>query len=473
MKQERAISLLDKKDEVLEESFISALFAHGPYLQKTGRIHKIIATVKPFMLTQSVNKMIYYSIVGVYNDKKSIDLISVSSKAREKYGKKYNGMHIAVAISQSANTSVSYDQIETIVRLIVKLYIQRKGIEFLYAGVEAIMDSNADPRDIFRRYADQFDVIDKTLQLETEDVSAMKHTLSLNEKVKNIKDGLEEPFQPTGFPQIDKLQNGLTATDLIIIAARPGMGKTALVLAMARNLAQKGIPVGIFSLEMKGTHLVGRLIASEANINAQLIRNPKEMNEVEYVKYLTASAKISKLPLHIVDDTKYLNAILLQARSLVVNKKVKVIIVDYLQLVQTMTKHGMREQEISEISRSFKALGMDLNVPVIALSQLSRAVESRGGEKIPQLSDLRESGAIEQDADIVAFAYRPEYYKIFQDEAGNSLVGAMRYIVAKNRHGPLDHVYLHFNKYTTNVVPNEVKSIETHRPNEKDDTTPF
>jgi replicative DNA helicase len=226
------------------------------------------------------------------------------------------------------------------------------------------------------------------------------------------------------------------------------MGKTSYVLALARNAAMDfGKGVALFSLEMSSTQLVQRLISMEAEIAGSKLRNGK-LEEYEWQQLHTTIERLSEAPIYI-DDTPAINIFELRAkcRRLKMQHDIQMVVIDYLQLMSggmENNRGGNREQEISSISRALKAMAKELNVPVIALSQLSRAVETRGGTKRPQLSDLRESGAIEQDADIVTFIYRPEYYQITEDETGQSLKGVAEIIIAKHRNGPLDTVKLRF-----------------------------
>jgi replicative DNA helicase len=234
----------------------------------------------------------------------------------------------------------------------------------------------------------------------------------------------------------------------VIVAARPSMGKTAFTLSLARNAAmdfEKG--VAFFSLEMSNLQLVQRLVSMESEVPGAKLRTG-QLEPHEWQQLHTAIEKISKAPIFI-DDTPGINVFELRAkcRRLKAQHDIQLIIIDYLQLMTgggDSSKGGNREQEISSISRALKGLAKELNVPVIALSQLSRAVETRGGNKKPQLSDLRESGAIEQDADIVSFIYRPEYYQIMEDENGNSTKGMADIIVSKHRNGALGEVRLRF-----------------------------
>ena len=251
----------------------------------------------------------------------------------------------------------------------------------------------------------------------------------------------------TGFEKLDKLTSGWQPSDLIIIAARPGMGKTALTLSMARNIAVgKQIPVAFFSLEMSSVQLITRLISSETGLSSEKLRTGK-LADHEWQQLNVKVTDLEKAPLFI-DDTPSLSIFDLRAKARRLSSQygIKLIVVDYLQLMTAgaSSKTGNREQEISTISRNLKALAKELNIPVIALSQLSRAVETRGGTKRPMLSDLRESGAIEQDADIVSFIYRPEYYNIdeWDDDERTPSEGQAEFIVAKHRNGGLDNIRL-------------------------------
>ncbi len=254
---------------------------------------------------------------------------------------------------------------------------------------------------------------------------------------------------PSGFTQLDALTGGWQPSDLIIIAARPSMGKTAMSLAMMRNAAlhpEKPAPVAYFSLEMSAGQLAQRLLTSEARVDAQAARTGR-LHDDDWPKLARAAGRLAEAPIFI-DDTPGLGILELRAkcRRLKAEHNIGLVIVDYLQLMHgtVQSKSGNREQEIAQISRSLKGLAKELSVPVIALSQLSRAVETRGGDKRPQLSDLRESGSIEQDADVVGFIYRAERYGITVDENGNSTEGLAEIIIGKQRNGPIGHVKLAF-----------------------------
>ena len=262
---------------------------------------------------------------------------------------------------------------------------------------------------------------------------------------------------PSGFTELDKITSGWQKSDLVIIAARPAMGKTAFVLSMAKNIAVDfNIPVAIFSLEMSNVQLVNRLIMNVCEIEGSKIRNGR-LTKAEWDKLENNISVLQNAPIY-VDDTPGLSVYELRskARKLVKDKKIQLIIIDYLQLMNANgANFGSREQEVSIISRTLKGLAKELDVPVIALSQLSRAVEKRDSSnsnvdgKKPLLSDLRESGAIEQDADMVCFIHRPEYYKLYDDGNGKDLRGLGQIIVAKHRNGATDEIWLRFiGKYT-------------------------
>lgn len=255
---------------------------------------------------------------------------------------------------------------------------------------------------------------------------------------------------PTSINALDEITGGWQPTDLIILAARPGMGKTAFVLCTALHAAKQGIQVGIFSLEMGSDQLFQRLASMETGIPAGRIKRGK-LSDWEWQCLADAIQALSALPIYI-DDTPGLNIFELRAkaRRLKMQHGIQMLIVDYLQLMAgSDEKRGNREQEVSAISRGLKTTAKELEVPLIALSQLSRAVEIRGGSKRPMLSDLRESGSLEQDADIVGFIYRAEYYDIMEDESGQSTAGKAELLIEKHRHGALDTVGMIFDGPTT------------------------
>ncbi|MGB0601638.1 MAG: replicative DNA helicase, partial [Flavobacteriaceae bacterium] len=338
--------------------------------------------------------------------------------------------------------------IEFHARIILQKFIQRSLIKISNEIIESAYKESTDVFDLLDEAESKlYDVTQGNIKKSSE--SAQNLVLEAKKKIEEIskRDGLSGVS--TGFEKLDKLTSGWQPSDLIIIAARPGMGKTALTLSMARNIAvTKQIPVAFFSLEMSSIQLITRLISSETGLSSEKLRTGK-LADHEWQQLNVKVTDLEKAPLFI-DDTPSLSIFDLRAkaRRLASQHGIKLIVVDYLQLMTagTSNKTGNREQEISTISRNLKALAKELDIPVIALSQLSRAVETRGGTKRPMLSDLRESGAIEQDADIVSFIYRPEYYNIdeWDDDERSPSQGQAEFIVAKHRNGGLDNIRLKF-----------------------------
>lgn len=257
---------------------------------------------------------------------------------------------------------------------------------------------------------------------------------------------------PSGFPDLDEMTAGFQGSELIIVAARPSMGKTAFCLNVATHAAHSGTGVAVFSLEMSRESLVQRMLCAEARVDSQAVRRG-QLRDRDYTKLARAAGILTNCPIWI-DDTPALTLLEMRAkaRRLRADNEIGLLVVDYLQLMRSPEYSDNRVQEISDISRSLKGLARELDVPVIALSQLSRASEQRGGERVPLLSDLRDSGAIEQDADLVLFIHRPEMYKDLRDkaeQAGESLDGRASLIVAKHRNGPTGSIDMYFHKQFT------------------------
>lgn len=391
------------------------------------------------------HQVIYEAVRQLFESGAPIDLLTVTEQLKKSGNiDKIGGYYYLVELSQKV---VSSANLEYHARIVAQKFIQR---ELIRASTSIIREAYEDTTDVFdlldKTEKELFAITQNNMRKGVESIGSLtSQFIKQLEELDKKEDGLTGV--PTGFTDLDRLTSGWQPSDLIVVAARPGMGKTAFTLSMARNAAldfQK--PVAIFSLEMSNLQLVQRLVAMEAEISSSKFRNAN-LDSNEWIQLDKAIEKMSKAPIFI-DDTPAINIFEIRAkcRRLKMKEDIQLIIIDYLQLMSggTDSGRGNREQEISTISRSLKGLAKELNVPVIALSQLSRAVEMRGGAKRPQLSDLRESGAIEQDADIVSFIYRPEYYQILQDEEGNSLKDVAEIIVAKHRNGALDTVRLRF-----------------------------
>jgi replicative DNA helicase len=251
----------------------------------------------------------------------------------------------------------------------------------------------------------------------------------------------------TGFDRLDSLTSGLQSGEFIVLAARPSMGKTALALNIARNVAMESkYPVGFFSLEMNAQMVGYRMLCSEARLDSHAVRKG-ELKDAEWTKLSTVAGALAEIPIYI-DDSSNLSILELRARArrLAAEKRVGLIIIDYLQIMQPPPDAESQQQAMATISRQLKGLAKELNVPVMVLSQLSRAVETRGGDKKPQLSDLRDSGAIEQDADVVMFIWRPSQYRVGDEDIEPEEEHKAEVIVAKQRNGPTGKIPLIFNR---------------------------
>ncbi len=424
----------------LEEVVLGAMM-----IDKKG-VDEVIDILHPEVFYKDAHKFIYEAIFKLFETSEPVDLLTVSAQLK-KDGKleAVGGDFYLIKLTQKVASSA---HIEYHARIILQKYIQRSLIKI---SNEIIEDAYKESTDVFdlldSAEAKLYEVTQGNLKRSAE--TALDLVIQAKKKIEEISNKEGTSGIPSGFDKLDELTSGWQPSDLIIVAARPGMGKTALTLSMARNMAVNSeIPVAFFSLEMSSVQLITRLISSETGLSSEKLRTGRlESHEWEQLNIKVKALENAPL---FIDDTPSLSIFDLRAkaRRLASQHGIKMIIIDYLQLMTAggSQKGGNREQEISTISRNLKALAKELNVPVIALSQLSRAVETRGGSKRPILSDLRESGAIEQDADIVSFIYRPEYYKIdeWDDEERTPTQGQAEFIVAKHRNGGLDNIRLKF-----------------------------
>ena len=423
----------------LEEAVLGALMLDNEALSDT------IDILKPEYFYKMEHQKIFDAIIVLFNESKPVDILTVIEQLK-KAGELEN-IGGAFYITQLTNNVASSANTEYHARIIVEKFIQRSLIQISSTIIKESFDETIDVFDLLSKAEqDLFSVTEGSLRKSYDKMSVLITNAIQNiEELKNKEDGLSGV--PSGFSKLDRVTSGWQKSDLIIIAARPGMGKTALALTMARNIAiNHKTPIGIFSLEMSSDQLVNRLISSESEIPSGKLRKGN-LEEYEFVQLHEKIRDLAEAPIYI-DDTPGLSVFELRAkaRRLVKNHGVQIIIVDYLQLMTAGgNKSGNREQEISAISRSLKGIAKELKIPVIALSQLNRGVESRTStSKRPILADLRESGAIEQDADIVTFIYRPEYYKIYEWENSDDSRGQAEIIIAKHRNGPLDNFRLKF-----------------------------
>lgn len=416
----------------LEEAVLGAML-----LEKDAPVRVLDVLITEVFYHDS-HQLIFNAIKRLFDNGEPVDLLTVTEALRKSAELEAAGG--AYYITQLTNKVASSANIEFHAKILVQKYIQR----------ELIRISGEIGKEAFEDTADAFVMLDEaekklftikndTIKKNYDSIDDLIHkAIKQVEAMKDAGSGLSGI--PSGFTNIDRITNGWQKSDLVILAGRPGMGKTAFVLGIARNAAvDHKRAVAIFSLEMSSIQLVTRLIAGETELEAEKFRSGK-LQDYEWEQLNARVQNLSDAPIYI-DDTPQLSIFDLRAkaRRLKSNKGIELLIIDYLQLMRSddSGKAGNREQEISYISRSLKSLAKELEIPVIALAQLSRAVESRQ-DKIPILSDLRESGSIEQDADMVGFLYRPEYYNITQDADGNDLTGVAQFIIAKHRHGKTD-----------------------------------
>ena len=424
----------------LEEVVLGAMM-----IDKKG-VDEVIDILQPEAFYKESHQLIFNAIISLFEKQEPIDIKTVSFQLKKDGNlNSVGGDYYLIELSQKVSSSA---HIEFHSRIILQKFIQRKLISISNEIIEDSYDETSDVFDLLDKAESRiYDISQRNLKKNTQ--SAEDLVLAAKKKIEEIskKEGLSGIA--SGFGEIDRLTSGWQPSDLIIVAARPGMGKTAFTLSMARNISvENNMPVAFFSLEMSAIQLITRLISSETGLNSEKLRTGK-LEKFEWELLNVKVTNLENAPLYI-DDTPSLSIFELRAKARRLSSQfgIKLIVVDYLQLMTlgSSQKSGNREQEISTISRNLKALAKELDIPIIALSQLSRAVELRGGTKRPILSDLRESGAIEQDADIVSFLYRPEYYKIdeWDDEERSPALGQAEFIVAKHRNGGLSSIKLKF-----------------------------
>lgn len=423
----------------LEEAVLGALMIEKDALSS------VIDILKPETFYVDANQKIFAAIQHLFQHSMPVDLLTVTNRLRQTGELELIGG--AYYITELTNRVASSANIEFHARIISEKFIQRSLIKI---SSEIISSAYEDTTDVLQ-LLDQaeknlFAIAEGNLRRESYDMgSLITKSIQQLEELKNKVDGLTGV--PSGFTELDRLTSGWQNSDLVIIAARPAMGKTAFVLSLARNASLIGKKkIAIFSLEMAAVQLTNRLIAAEVEIPAEKLKKG-DLTDAEWQQLLTKVGRLSESGIFI-DDTPSLNIFELRAkcRRLKAQHDIDMIIIDYLQLMVGSgdNRSGNREQEISAISRALKSIAKELDVPVLALSQLSRAVETRGGAKKPMLSDLRESGSIEQDADMVLFIYRPEYYGFEVDEEGRNTKGTAEIIIAKHRNGAVGSVTLRY-----------------------------
>ena len=428
--------LLPPQSREVEEAVLGALMVEPKV------VPDVLDSLNANCFYVEAHRKIFQAISALAMAHEAIDYLTITEQLKKTNElEEIGGFHYLIELSQRVGSAV---HIDNHIKILLQRYIQRELIT-ISSGIQRDAFNDSIPVDDLMQTAQEklFTLAQNNMKRDTLPISdVIKEAISDIEANQQRSDGLSGVA--SGFTGLDKFTLGWQESDLVIVAARPAMGKTAFVLTMARNMAvEHKTPVAFFSLEMSSKQLVKRLLVSETGLSSEKIRGGKKFEEYEMHQLHQRIRDLSTAPLFI-DDTPSLSIYEFRskARRLVNNAKVKLIIIDYLQLMTGPPElKGLREQEVATISRSLKAIAKELGIPIMALSLLSRAVETRGGNKRPQLSDLRESGAIEQDADIVMFIHRPDYYGLAEGEESKGLA---EIILAKHRNGSTGVVNMRF-----------------------------
>jgi replicative DNA helicase len=418
----------------------------GAMLLSRQAVSKAAVLVDDQAFYRGRHREIFKVVVQLYESGSAVDLPLIA-EALDRLGvlEECGGTAYLADVAAAVGTSVN---VEHHAKLLLEKAVRRKTISL---ASQLVTESFESPEDIYnsleRFEHELFGLAEGRWQSGFRHIEPIMH--ETYEKIEQVSQHEGEVTGvPSGFDRLDQLTAGFHPGELIIIAARPGMGKTAFALNLARNAAvQYRQPIGFFSLEMSSESLTQRLLCMESRVDGQSVRTGR-LNEPLWNRLSKAVGTLTSAPIFI-DDSAALSPLEVRAkaRRLVHEHNAQLIVVDYLQLMHVSRRLDNRAQEVGEISQALKAMAKDLKIPVVACAQVTRDVEKRGDTR-PKLSDLRESGSIEQDADVVMFVHRPEYYKIMQDEEGRSLEGVAEIIVEKQRNGPTGKVYLRwFDKY--------------------------
>ncbi len=437
----------------MEEAVLGAIM-----LEKDAVI-SVLDILRPESFYKDAHQKIFRAVVDLSSAEKPVDLLTVTDELRKR-----NELDVIggpLYLTQLTSRVASAAHVEYHARIVAQKFIQRELIRVSSEIQNKAFDDTIDVDDLLDFSEKQlFDVAEGNIKKETTKINvliaqAIEHIQEASRRADNLS-GV-----PSGYTKLDRLTSGWQKSDLIIVAARPSMGKTAFALSMARNVAvDHRRPVAVFSLEMSSLQLVNRLIVSETELPSDRIKNGK-LQDYEWQQLDLRIKKLLEAPIFI-DDTPAISIFEFRAkcRRLKIQHDIQMIVVDYLQLMTGPVENkGNREQEVSNISRSLKAIAKELDVPIVALSQLNRAVETRTSDRRPQLSDLRESGAIEQDADLVIFIHRPERYGLTEDEDGNSLIGIANIILAKHRNGMTGELQLRFRDHLAKFADLETEIV--------------
>ena len=421
----------------------------GAMMIEKDAITKVVKMLQPEHFYKEAHQIIYKAIYTLFLSSTVIDILTVTEQLKkqgelEVIGGAYYLTQLTGRVSSSAH-------IEHHAFIIVEKYIKREIIRISADSVKDGFDDTTDTIELLDNTISNFIKLNKVFSMgKSKDIAVL-----VEQSDKVMKYLMEKKIDLIGIPSLlkvlDDYTHGFQKTDYIIIAGRPSMGKTALGITLLYNIAviQKK-PAGFLSLEMSDKQLINRLKAVGSQVNLTNINNGN-LSQIEYSTLQQLSEQLSVAPIYI-DDTPAINVVQLRAKvtEMVTEHKVEVIFLDYIQMMSGIKERGVnREGEISEISRNIKAMAKEFDIPFIAIAQLNRAVEQRGGDKVPVLSDLRESGAMEMDADVVMLVYRPEYYGIKEYSGGASTAGMADIIIAKQRNGRTGRVSLKFKSTTT------------------------
>ena len=418
----------------------------GALMLRPSAMHEIVDLVTPEMFYARKHALIYQSVLELSVKNEPIDVLSVATKLKEKKilndvgGNTYLN-ELMTIVPSTVNVRHYADQVykKYILRSLIDASEQIAAVAYEEQGDDVPTILDAAEKRIFK--------VSSSMNVKNAFISIKQSLIETWETIERLHENKDEMRGvPTGFTDLDGLLAGFQKSDLVILAARPSVGKTTFALDIARNVALSGIPVGIFSLEMSAQQLVQRMLSAESRVDAWSIRTGHGLHGNDFVALQEAAARLSKAPIYIDDQAG--NSIVKMrsvARRLKSEHGLGLIVVDYLQLMTTQKSYDSMVNQVTEISRSLKHLARELDVPVLALSQLSRAVESRGGK--PRLSDLRDSGSIEQDADVVMFIHREDRYK---DQSERDNIAEI--MIEKHRNGPVGMIQLLFDPKTTSFI---------------------
>lgn len=437
----------------MEEAVLGAIM-----LEKEAII-TVLDILKPESFYKDVHQRIYEAILSLNQRELPVDLYTVTEELRSEG--ELDNVGGPVYLTQLTSKVVSAAHVEFHAKIVAQKFIQRELIRVTSEIQGRAFDDSNDINELLDYSENElFQIAEGNIKREVSPLN-----LVLQEAIHEIEEASKREDAlvgvPSGFTKLDRLTSGWQRSDLIIIAARPSMGKTAFALTMARNMSiDHKKSVAFFSLEMSAVQLVNRLIVAETELPSNRIKNGR-LKEDEWKQLETKIKTLEDASIYI-DDTPAISVFELRAkcRRLSAQHKLDIAIVDYLQLMTGPRDAGSREQEVSSISRALKSISKELDVPIVALSQLNRSVEVRGGNKRPQLSDLRESGAIEQDADMVIFIHRPEKYGFTTLDNDMPSKGIAEIILAKNRNGPVDDILLRFREERAQFIDVEDLNYE-------------